>query len=488
MAFPQSDNFYARLGLPFDATPAEIRRAYHAAAKRLHPDANASTEATDQFISIQEAYDTLTEPGLRTAYDRALGVIPAATGIDHDLQLSRRTLFPTDEPQLFYAMLTLRPAAAAPAEPPALNLCLVIDRSTSMQGRRMDAVKTTTRHLLQQLRPADLVSVVAFSDRAELVIEPTRERDLKKMDARISLIQTGGGTELFHGLQAGLKQIFRHQRSASIHHIILITDGHTYGDEDKCLALAEQAKENGVAISALGIGADWHEEFLEGLAAKTGGSTMYASRVQEIRPFLEKQFNQFQRTYADHIRLEFENTHPDVELRYAFRVRPDPTRLETGTAISVGRMPVDQSVEVILEFLVHKVRPDLFLGDLLQLAVWAEIPGRQVPSVRFLLDLHLPAGGDPASDPPRRLMEALERLTLYRMQEQARADMQAGDSVSAARRLRLMASQLLSSGENALAVSVLREVGRLEQGDLATKSLEKSILYGTRALIARSDP
>ena len=69
-------DYYDRLGVPRTAGQGEIKRAYLAAAKRLHPDAGG-TEG--MFKLLQEAYDTLSDPGRRAAYDRAFTVVTAET-------------------------------------------------------------------------------------------------------------------------------------------------------------------------------------------------------------------------------------------------------------------------------------------------------------------------------------------------------------------------------------------------------------------------
>ena len=65
-------NYYARLGIPVNATPEELRRAYREAARQLHPDTNVEAGETELFLSVQEAYDVISDPEKRTAYDATL--------------------------------------------------------------------------------------------------------------------------------------------------------------------------------------------------------------------------------------------------------------------------------------------------------------------------------------------------------------------------------------------------------------------------------
>src|SRR5438874_6234770 len=62
-------DYYAILGLATTASPAEIRRAYRERARRLHPDVNRAPDAAARFAALTEAYDTLSDPARRHAYD-----------------------------------------------------------------------------------------------------------------------------------------------------------------------------------------------------------------------------------------------------------------------------------------------------------------------------------------------------------------------------------------------------------------------------------
>ena len=71
-------DFYAALGVPKDADDAAIKKAYRKLARKYHPDTNKEPGAEDRFKRISEAYDTLSDPEKRKAYDR--GPSPFATG------------------------------------------------------------------------------------------------------------------------------------------------------------------------------------------------------------------------------------------------------------------------------------------------------------------------------------------------------------------------------------------------------------------------
>lgn len=87
------------------------------------------------------------------------------------------------------------------------------------------------------------------------------------------------------------------------------------------------------------------------------------------------------------------------------------------------------------------------------------------------------------TSPPPELVEAMGRLTLYRMQEKARAEAKSGQVAQATRRLELLASRLLMAGQPRLARTVQKEVASLRMTHTLSEAGEKAIKFGTRALI-----
>jgi len=63
-------DYYYVLGILPMATPEEIKAAYRKNAAKYHPDRNVGTSNTDlKFKKVKEAYETLSDPGLRQTYD-----------------------------------------------------------------------------------------------------------------------------------------------------------------------------------------------------------------------------------------------------------------------------------------------------------------------------------------------------------------------------------------------------------------------------------
>jgi Ca-activated chloride channel homolog len=483
-------DYYAILGVFRDASQDEIKRAYFDAAQRLHPDKNVAAGETELFLETQQAYEVLSNPKRRSLYNATLPPeVEVNTVIKHEVLFSRPSLVKLDEPQLVYVLLEVGPreekTTSLPSPP--LNICLVLDRSTSMRGDKLDIVKATAIQLLRNLRPEDVLSIVAFSDRAEVIVPASITLDKKKQEGSIQMMRASGATEIYKGLEAGLKEIRRTLDPSRVNHIILLTDGQTYGDEQACLKLAEEAAAQNIGITGMGIGHEWNDIFLDALAGKTGGSSAYISKPKDIERLLVEKFKALTSTYADEVVLEFEERE-NIGINYAFRLQPEGGSVGIETPMHLGPILRDAPLQVLFEFLISPRALDdgdvttLFSGTLKTSITVRPMP---VPPIRLHLtrEVHQNPSTDP---PPARILSALSRLTLYRMQERARSAADAGQFDAAVRNLQNLATHLLSQGEHSLAKTALFEAENLEKMHAWSASGNKDIKYSTRALLLSS--
>jgi len=481
----ERQDFYADLGLPRKASAEDIRRAYHKAARSLHPDVNVEIGATELFLQIQTAYEVLSDPEKRADYDKSLPPLEEEPPpVELSLLYSRPTLVQLNEPQLIYVLVEMAAPPGSKTRPsPPLNVCLVLDRSTSMQGERMDTVKMTALELLRQLRPQDVFSIVTFSDRAEVLIPAGRRPEIEEIEKKVQMLHTGGGTEIFRGLEAGFNEVRNKASQSYTNHLILLTDGRTYGDEAACLRIADQAAGLGIGITGLGIGEAWNDVFLDNLATRTGGSCQYVSRNSDIQEFLKKKIRGLGHVYAERINLDLK-LKPGVRLNYAFRLSPDAHPLPNTTPLRLGVIPKDPGLSFLLEFRVDPFRGHPQSITLAEGNISLVIPTRSHPTYTVEAKLTRPVSETHLLQPtPTRLMDAISRLNLYRMQESAQQYLAEGDKENAHRNLQNLATHLFSHGEHELARAVLQEAENIEQNLGFSEAGKKRIKYGTRALL-----
>src|SRR5256714_7228742 len=95
-------------------------------------------------------------------------------------------------------------------------------------------------------------------------------RDPVGMKAAIDRIRDAGGTTISLGMIQGLNELRRYNIPNAINRMILLTDGVTYGDTERCRQLARDAAAAGIAVYPLGIGADWDADLLDEIGQLSG--------------------------------------------------------------------------------------------------------------------------------------------------------------------------------------------------------------------------
>ena len=478
-------DYYTLLGIFRDATQEEIKRAYFEAAQRLHPDKNEAPGETELFLDVQHAYDILSNPIKRAEYDNSLVPEDETTSpIVQRIFYSRESLVRLSETQLIYALLQWKPRQNdGEVISPPLNICLVMDNSTSMKGQNIEMVKGAAIHLIRNLRQQDILSVVTFSDYAQVLIPASSQLNRRRMETKIRVILPSGGTEILQGLQAGLAEVRKNFSAERVNHIILLTDGQTYGDEEESIKVAEESAELGIGISGLGIGKDWNDDFLDELASKAGSSSSYIASPEEIQEFLEEKFKQLAKVFAENVELKIQPS-SNIDLSYIFRLEPNATHLPFEETIPLGMILRDQPLSLLLEFTVTtsavlEDEVDLLLGSLK-----FELPSQPLPSQPMRIRVFREVTENASLEPPSpTLVQALANLNLFRMQETAQEEAAEGKYNEASRRLQYLSTHLLSHGERSMAKTVLLEAENLLKKQSFSEEGRKDMKYGTRALL-----
>jgi len=173
--------------------------------------------------------------------------------------------------QVAYVLVEARPTEMMAQVRMPLNFALVLDHSGSMKGAKLKNVKEAVKMVIDRLEPSDYVSVVIFDDTSQVIIPSMPANDKPGMKAAIDQIRDAGGTTMSLGMIQGLNELRRWHIPNAVNRMILLTDGVTYGDSDRCRQLARDAALAGIAIYPLGIGADWDEDLLDTVGQLSGG-------------------------------------------------------------------------------------------------------------------------------------------------------------------------------------------------------------------------
>jgi Ca-activated chloride channel family protein len=187
-----------------------------------------------------------------------------------------------------------------------LNLAIVVDKSGSMQGKRLTNAMAATRDAIDHLRDGDIVSMVTYDTRAEVLISPTTidATSRRRILERLAKPRAGGDTCISCGIDAGMRMLG--QRPGMVSRILLLSDGlATAGVRDLAgfKRQAEDCRRMGAAITTIGVDIDYDERVMATLARDSNGGHYFVERPDALASIFDKEMSTLTRTVANSAEL-----------------------------------------------------------------------------------------------------------------------------------------------------------------------------------------
>jgi Ca-activated chloride channel family protein len=394
----------------------------------------------------------------------------------------RAPLPASGSPQVAYLLVEAQAAAKTEAVP--LNFCLVLDRSGSMQGAKLAAMKDATKRVIDTLTPQDIVAIVLFDDQTEVLLPATLAADKEALKALVDRVEEAGGTAISGGLLAGQAELRKHTAPDRVATLLLLTDGQTWGDDDRCRAVAKELAQEGVRMTALGLGAEWNEKLLDELAEMTGGSSDYIADPAQITSFFQRAVRAAQGTMAQDARLLLRLAR-DVAPRAVHRVTPVIANLgyqpigENEVAVRLGNLESGEPASILVDMMVGARAAGSFR---LAQAELHYTPFGASDEQIIKQDVLLEFADESAAQYDARVMNLVEKVTAFKLQTRALSEAEAGNTAGATQKLRAAATRLLDLGELDLARKAEEQATQLEQGQAMSAETQKELRYATRRL------
>jgi Ca-activated chloride channel family protein len=266
----------------------------------------AHEEGEDQEDQEASLSDALPAAGILDPFRAPPEVAPSVTFVAEQQHRRCYTIDTTQQAVLF------RLAARMPDVPPGargrfrLNLAIVVDRSGSMEERYLEQAKRACAAMLDMAGPDDYISVIAVAEKAELILPARRVVDKAAAKASINRIAAGNTTNLQQGLLVAYQQLAAVMNASTLDRLILVTDGDpAAGSKDYSTIVSQVAeqKARGISLTAFGLGLDYSEELLAGLAHRTGGNFYHVPNAERLAELFGLEFQAAAGVVARNVRL-----------------------------------------------------------------------------------------------------------------------------------------------------------------------------------------
>ena len=195
------------------------------------------------------------------------------------------------------ALLTIAGQVPAHRQRTPLAISLVLDRSASMGGNRLEAAKAASINAVERLHPDDVVSVIAFDDQVDVVAPPAPRARQFQLVQQVSGIYTGGSTNLSGGWLRGRQHMEQAlgmlgSLEGSSRRIVLLTDGHANVgiiEPATLVELARTARAMGITTTTIGVGEGYDDALLRAMADAGGGNSWYVERPDQAQDVLAEE-------------------------------------------------------------------------------------------------------------------------------------------------------------------------------------------------------
>lgn len=231
-----------------------------------------------------------------------------------------------------YATLKAGKAPTAQERVP-LNISLVVDRSGSMQGDKLNYVKKAVDFVIDNLNASDYLSIVQYDNEVDVVSASANVTDKANLHRKVKTIQARGMTNLSGGMLEGYTQVKNTQQSGFVNRTLLLSDGlanQGITDPQRLQQIAQKKfREQGIALSTFGVGADFNESLMTQLSEFGGANYYFIEKPDQIPQIFAQELEGLLSVVAQNTKLslQFPNSH--------FR----PTKVY-GYPASIGRSDV----------------------------------------------------------------------------------------------------------------------------------------------------
>ncbi len=197
-----------------------------------------------------------------------------------------------------------------------VNIAIVLDRSGSMSGAKIEKAREAAAMALERLNSNDIVSLVAYDDTVNVLYPASKLTDKRSLEAAIEKIQPGQSTALFAGVSKGAEEVRKFLDKERVNRVILLSDGLANVGPSSPSELGDLGAsliKDGISVTTLGLGLGFNEDLMTQLAGKSDGNHAFVENENDLKRIFNAEFGDVLSVVAQEV---------SVSIRFAEGIRP----------------------------------------------------------------------------------------------------------------------------------------------------------------------
>jgi Ca-activated chloride channel homolog len=359
---------------------------------------------------------------------------------------------------------------------PVLNLGLVIDRSGSMEGKKIEYARKAASYAVNQLLSTDKISITIYDDKIEVIVPSTLANNKEYILNKIKSITARNMTALYDGWLEGATQVSKFIQPKQLNRVILLSDGLANVGETNPDAIANSVhglSQRGVSTTTMGVGDDFNEDLMQGIALSGDGNYYYIQDPEQLPNIFENELQGIMATFGQKVSIGIK-TLADVRLVDVFN---DLDKTEYGN-YKLPNLIAGSTFDLVLRLKIPAMTQPMTLVDF-RLA-YDEMETKHRKVFHHQLQLPVVTSAELATYPENNEVKAkVLQMSVTRAKEEAVRSLDRGDIHDTKQRLYQMKEEIMSAPLCNSMSEEIKEVDDLLQ-DLEggnQKSMRKKATY-----------